>query len=66
MISIYATSKFEYTSPLSAPKAMVGYIWGEKYGNHISDDGDEPLGMPEDMEGVGRSPTRVQPTPEDV
>ena len=32
----------------------------------ISDDGEEPLGMPEDMEGADRAPGRVQPMPEDV
>ena len=32
----------------------------------ISDDGVEPLGMPEDMEGADRVPGRVQPMPEDV
>ena len=28
--------------------------------NGLSDDEDEQLGMPDDMEGAGRSPTRVQ------
>ena len=32
----------------------------------ISDDEDNPLGIPEDMEGADRTPTRVQPKPEDV
>ena len=32
----------------------------------ISDDENEPLGMPENMKGVERTPTRVQPMPKDV
>ena len=34
--------------------------------NVISVDKDEPLGMPEDMEGADRTPTRAQPMPEGV
>ena len=34
--------------------------------NVISGDEDEPLGIPENIEGADRTPTRVQPMPEDV
>ena len=32
----------------------------------VTSDGEDPLGMPKDMEGADRTPTRVQPIPEDV